>query len=289
MFSGRYPENSLESLNMPINIRNADENDLLAVSELYAEWGQTGNYGLNDQLLVAEFGGVIRGAVRIGFEERALVIRSLYVQRGFRDQGIGAALLEGVKEELGVAEAYCLAYEHQKNFFARIGFIPVDRSHTPEFLLSRRESFIGQQQNIVILRRSLGFEVKAVTASDLDSVMALIRELGLPETRALTNNDARMSYNKILASGGEVLAVFRDGEMLGTCTLNVCANLSWSGRPYAVIENMIVTECERKQGIGSCLLLFARRLARQKNCYKISVMSPKQPADSIAFIEAVGL
>ncbi|WP_425348429.1 hypothetical protein [Vreelandella neptunia] len=42
--------------------------------------------------------------------------------------------------------------------------------------------------------------------------------------------------------------------MVGTCTVNMCANLNWSGRTYVIIENVIVSKAHRKQSIGKAIL-----------------------------------
>jgi len=41
---------------------------------------------------------------------------------------------------------------------------------------------------------------------------------------------------------GAVVGVFQNNVMVGSCTVNICASLSWSGKPYSIIEKLIVTK-----------------------------------------------
>ncbi|MEX0963924.1 MAG: GNAT family N-acetyltransferase [Pseudohongiellaceae bacterium] len=271
-----------------VKTRMAVDADLPHIQELYAAWGHAFVYLVNDQTFVAEVNGRIVGAVRLSFEETCFVVRSLFVLKNFRMQGIGKVLLEIVESELGQCEAYCLVPQGRQNLFSHIGFSPVTGLQAPEFLLSRKENLRQSSQELVLLKRSFGVQIRPLPANDLSRAMNLISELELTEERKLRENDIRGIYSKINAAGGAVLAAYRGSKIVGTCTLNVCANLSWSGRPYGVIENLIVTKDERSRGIGKSLLLFARRLAESKNCYKVTLMTKEKGSDSDSFYRSVG-
>lgn len=254
-----------------IRTRAATEADLPQIQELYAVWGHAFVYLLNDQTFVAEVDGRIVGAVRLAFEEASFVVRSLFVLKKYRGQGIAKALLEIVESELGHSEAYCLLFPEQADLFSSIGFKTVTGLSAPEFLLSRKSNLAESNREVVIMKRSLGVEVKPLPAKDLPLAMDLIYEFELAEVKKLRENDVRSIYSKIISAGGAVFGAYRGSKIVGTCTLNVCANLSWSGRPYGIVENIIVTKDERGKGIGKSLLLFARWAAESKNCYKVAL------------------
>ena len=215
-------------------------------------------------------------------------MRSLFVHKKFRGQGIAGALLQKVEAELGVAEAYCLPFPEQEELFSSIGFEPVTGLTAPDFLVSRRENLQESNQQVIIMKRSIGVEVRPVPASDLPQAMGLISEFEFPEVKKLRENDVRSIYSRILAAGGAVFGAYRGSKIVGTCTLNVCANLSWSGRPYGIVENIIVTKSERGKGVGKSLLLFARRMAASKNCYKVALMANQKDPETLAFIQSAG-
>lgn len=270
-----------------IKTRVAVDADLPQIQELYAIWGHAFAYLLNDQTFVAEVNGEIVGAIRLAFEDSSFVVRSLFVHQEFRGRGIANALLQKVELELGVAEAYCLPFPEQEKLFSSVGFNPVAGLTAPDFLISRKESLHEGNQDVIIMKRSAGVQVRPLPARDLPLAMDLIYEFEVPEVKKLRENDVRSVYSKIIASGGAVFGAYRESKLIGTCTLNVCANLSWSGRPYGIVENIIVTKNERGNGVGKSLLLFARRMAESKNCYKVALMTKKDP-ETVSFYKSIG-
>ena len=271
-----------------LSTRRAVDADLPQIQDLYAIWGHAFAYLLNDQTFVAEVDHKIIGAIRLAFEDSSFVVRSLFVNKNYRGQGIARALLEKVESELGVSEAYCLPFPEQEKLFSSIGFNPIAGLNAPDFLVTRKEDLHQNSQDVIIMKRSIGVEVRPLPASDLPLAMSLIYEFEFPELKKLRENDVRSIYSKIIASGGAVFGAYRGSEIVGTCTLNVCANLSWSGRPYGVVENIIVTKNERGKGIGKSLLLFARRMAESKNCYKVVLMTKQVDSETFSFFRSAG-
>lgn len=271
-----------------INTRVAVDADLPEIQELYALWGQAFAYLLNDQTFVAEVGGRIIGAVRLAFEEDSFVLRSLYVHEDFRGQGVARALLQIVEIEVGIAEVFCLPFTEQEKLFSEFGFKPIAGLTAPDFLIARRENLHENGLEVIIMKRSLGVEVRQLAARDLPLAMDLIYEFELPEVKKLQENDVRSIYSKIIAAGGAVFGAYRGSHIVGTCTLNLCANLSWSGRPYGIVENIIVTRTERNKGVGKSLLLFSRRMAESKNCYKVALMTKQKDPETVSFYRSAG-
>ena len=271
-----------------INARMAADADLQQIKQLYAVWGQAFDYLLNDQTFVVEVDERIVAAVRLAFEEAIFIVRSLYVDKDFRSLGIAKALLEIVEVELGIAEAYCIAFTQQESLFAGIDFQPIVGLNAPDFLISRKENMLLQGHDVICMKRSVGVEIRPLPARDLPLAMLLINELELHLIKQLSANDVRSIYSKINAAGGTVFGAYRGSKMIGTCTLNVCANLSWSGRSYGIVENIIVTKDERGKGIGRSLLLFARRTAESKNCYKVTVMTRLKDPETGSFYRSAG-
>jgi hypothetical protein len=150
-----------------------------------------------------------------------------------------------------------LPFPEQEKLFSRIGFNPIAGLSAPDFLLSQIANLHVNNRDVIIMKRSTGVEDRPLTAKDLHLAMNLISELDLSEVKKLRETDVRSIYSKIIAAGGTVLGAYRGSELIGTCTLNVCSNLNWSGRPYGIVENIIVTKNERTKGVGKRLLLFA--------------------------------
>jgi N-acetylglutamate synthase-like GNAT family acetyltransferase len=79
-----------------------------------------------------------------------------------------------------------------------------------------------------------------------------------------------------------------DGKVISTVTLIVIKNLTHNLRPYSVIEN-VVTHCDyRKNGYASMLIAYASEIAKQKNCYKIMLMTGSKKESTLNFYKENG-
>jgi GNAT superfamily N-acetyltransferase len=70
--------------------------------------------------------------------------------------------------------------------------------------------------------------------------------------------------------------------------LIVIPNLTRGARPYGLIENVVTHPEYRKQGIGSNLLRYALRLAWEKQCYKVMLLTGRKQEETLRFYESVG-
>jgi len=131
-------------------------------------------------------------------------------------------------------------------------------------------------------------EIRQVEGREIGGVLDLIDEYDRPLSPRLLDDELLTIYNAILQSGGCVIGAFSSGAMVGTCTLNVCANLSWSGRPYAIIENVIVSKGYRNQGFGKAILQYATEFARNAGCYKAALMTGSKAPATHRFYERSG-
>lgn len=132
-------------------------------------------------------------------------------------------------------------------------------------------------------------ELRQVELEEIESVLALIDQYERPTSRRPTHERTKEIYAAIKESGGCVVGAFGEGDnLVGTCTVNVCPNLSWSGRPYAIIENVIVARDHRKKGIGSAILQYATSFARQAGCYKVALMTGSKDPATHRFYESAG-
>lgn len=268
--------------------RVATEVDHPAIAALYTEWGKSFGNSRNDFYFVTELNNEIVGAVNLAFDDPVFVLRSLYVRADSRNQGIATSLLNAVDAELGIAEAFCLCFSSERPLFEQIGMQEIGGMTAPDFLRERFERIRESEPNVVMMKRLSDVDVRALQISDIWQAMTLLGEFRLPEIKTLSENDVRDIYSRIIGSGGVVLGAFKGSELIGTCTLNICANLSWSGRPFGIIENIIVTETERNKGIGKNLLLVAARTAVSKDCYKIALMTQQRTSAMEAFYKSAG-
>ena len=158
-FNTIYVVNSIE-------MREAADTDLPQIQYLYTDWGHTFVLLLNDQTFIAESHGRIIGTMRLAIEEATFVLCSLFVHEEFRAQGVAKALLEFVDIELGLAETYCLELSEREGLFARIGFQLMRGLVAPDFITSRKENLRENNQEVTIMKRTLGLEIRPLSARD---------------------------------------------------------------------------------------------------------------------------
>lgn len=77
-------------------------------------------------------------------------------------------------------------------------------------------------------------------------------------------------------------------EIVGSITISIVDNLTYQGRPIALIENVIVDESYRRQGVATALFEEAIKIAKSKNCHKVELISSNHRTFSHSFYERFG-
>ena len=131
-------------------------------------------------------------------------------------------------------------------------------------------------------------QIRKVTLSEIGGVLELIDLFDRPVSPRPSGTALEEIFGKIQQAGGAVVGAFLEGKIIGTCTVNLCANLSWSGRPYAIIENVIVAPSHQGKGIGKAVLNFAQNFAQESGCYKVALMTGSKKPETLKFYEEAG-
>jgi GNAT superfamily N-acetyltransferase len=128
--------------------------------------------------------------------------------------------------------------------------------------------------------------VRDAAASDVETLCRLSSQLTGDETAP---EQAAAALREIEASPiCHLLVAEEDGEVVGSIHLVVAPNLTHGGRPWCVVENVIVDESRRRHGIGRALMDRALEIAREAGCYKLFLGSNVKRADAHEFYRALG-
>ena len=137
----------------------------------------------------------------------------------------------------------------------------------------------------------MSLRIREAEAADLPALIALYNELSLDEPRedaaAIERYSAAFSEIESL-TGHHVLVAEDDGRLVGSVTVIVAPNLTYQGTPFALIENVVVTESARGRGVGALIMNAAIDIAREAGCYKVTLTSNKRRADAHRFYERIG-
>ena len=111
-------------------------------------------------------------------------------------------------------------------------------------------------------------KIRLALIDEAEQVIALYNEYDRPPDTPPSPAEAREIFTAISAAG-HVAVAENDGVIVGSYCLYICPNLSRSGRPFDVIENVIVSAASRHMGVGKALMKHAQETAMAANCYKL--------------------
>ncbi|MER3419799.1 MAG: GNAT family N-acetyltransferase [Chloroflexota bacterium] len=136
--------------------------------------------------------------------------------------------------------------------------------------------------------------IREATEADLPRLLDLyfqLSQLGSrPEDAPRPVTEAHRGALQALRTDPHVtcLVVELDGQVVGTLTMYVLANLSYGARPFAVIENVVTDVAVRGRGLGRLLMAHAEELARRQGCYRMVLTSHRRRTDAHRFYERLG-
>ncbi|MES2947270.1 MAG: GNAT family N-acetyltransferase [Pseudomonadota bacterium] len=78
------------------------------------------------------------------------------------------------------------------------------------------------------------------------------------------------------------------GEVEGTAMVSLCADVMFGTQPFAVVENIVVNEQLRGQGLGAALLRHIEAFCLANDCSKIMLLSSSQREHAHRFFEHAG-
>ncbi len=117
--------------------------------------------------------------------------------------------------------------------------------------------------------------VRAAKPDDLEGVIALLKTFpDDPEVPNIDWDDGRRIYTELLGGEkGTILVADDGGEIVGIVTLGISYVMRFGG-PYAMIEEFLIAESRRGQGLAKHLLGAATDEARRRGCRELQVNGP---------------
>jgi len=101
--------------------------------------------------------------------------------------------------------------------------------------------------------------------------------------------DVRELWAEMLADDSlDVVVVEHGGRLVASCVCSVTRNLTRGARPWAVVENVVAHEDDRGRGFGSQCVEHAVDLARERNCYKVMLLTGSDEEWKHEFYEGCG-
>ena len=125
--------------------------------------------------------------------------------------------------------------------------------------------------------------VRTLTSSDWPAAEPLYWEL----TKSGAVADAARFAEVLAHPGTQVAGKWVDGQLVSMATLHILPNMTYAGRPYGLVENVVTARDNQRQGYGRDVLDYLTTLAQEADCYKIMLLTGRARA-ARGFYEAAG-
>ena len=89
-------------------------------------------------------------------------------------------------------------------------------------------------------------------------------------------------------AGSAVFVGYSVGKLVCSCALAIIPNLTRSGKPYGLIENVVTHRDYRGLGFGKQVLSHAIEHAWHHDCYKVMLLTGSQKPETHAFYRSAG-
>ena len=133
--------------------------------------------------------------------------------------------------------------------------------------------------------------IRTATEKDIPRLLELYRQLSFhpEEYKKPPLEECRRVFKDISKVPGYSLLVAEEGgEVIGTTVLAILPGMAHGTRPFAVVENVVVDEKRRSQGIGKQLMEYCLARAKEAGCYKIMLTSDKRRERAHKFYRSLG-
>ncbi len=132
-------------------------------------------------------------------------------------------------------------------------------------------------------RRKGAVEIRHALKGDCESIAVLLAELGYPNTSAFVER----KLGELQGVNTEVVVAVIGSEVVGMMSLHIVPLLHLDGNLCRVTA-IVVSEKERKKGIGRRLLEYAEAFARAHRCIKVEITSEDQRTSAHVFYHRLG-
>ena len=131
-------------------------------------------------------------------------------------------------------------------------------------------------------------EIREINEKDLDGLLELYTQLHDNPIPEKTGDLLTLWHNILHDKNHHIIVVVENNRIVSSCVLTIIPNLTHGQRPYALIENVITDEDNRKKGFASHCLDYGKQIAQQQHCYKIMLMTGSKEDSTLNFYRKAG-
>lgn len=126
-------------------------------------------------------------------------------------------------------------------------------------------------------------EIRAARPDDFSACVALYRDL----TGDIPVADQIQFENVLAQSGTTIFVADLGGELASMATLHLMENMTYGGRPYAFVENVVTRKSHRGRGLSRAVMSHIEEIIWAAGGYKIMLLTGRDYG-ARGFYEALG-
>ncbi len=131
-------------------------------------------------------------------------------------------------------------------------------------------------------------EIRDARRNDINQLLELYKNLH-NNPIPLIDDKIKAVWNKIIDDrDNHIILGCLNEKIISSCVLVVIPNLTHNQRPYALVENVVTHEKYRNRGYASAILDYAKRVAKDNDCYKIMLLTGSKEKSTLDFYRKAG-
>lgn len=130
--------------------------------------------------------------------------------------------------------------------------------------------------------------IREISNQELSPLLSLYTHLH-DNKMPVMNDEIKNLWHEIRNDPNHHIIVgIMDDTIISSCVVLIIPNLTNGQRPYALVENVITHPEYRGKGYATQILGYAKKLAVDKQCYKIMLMTGSKKDTTLRFYEKAG-
>ena len=130
-------------------------------------------------------------------------------------------------------------------------------------------------------------EYRFAEKEDLAQILELYKQLNQSNTD-FSIEKANNIWDEIEKKDVKYFIAKDNGIITAACYLIIIPNLTYNGKSIGYVENVITDEKYRRKGIGKKIMEMAINYAKEKNCYRVVLLSGVKRTTAHKFYESIG-